>query len=111
MPELPDVEVFKRYIDTHALHKKIVGVEVKDVRILMKVSSQRLNEALQRRRLNSTYRHGKHLFVALDQGPWLTFHFGMTGYFTYFEELSEDPKHDRLLIHFDNGSHLAFVNQ
>jgi formamidopyrimidine-DNA glycosylase len=111
MPELPDVEVYKRFVDAHALHQKIIDVEVKNVTILKGVSAQRLLDILVGRQFTTTSRHGKHFFMALDQGPWLRFHFGMTGYFKYFEKLTEDPKHDRLRINFDNGFHLAFVNQ
>ena len=111
MPELPDVEVFKRYLDATALHKKIIDVEVKSASILEGVSSQKLQETLKGRQFQSTHRHGKHLLTALDQGPWLTLHFGMTGYLKYFQEMEKDPEHDRLLVSFDNGFHLAYVCQ
>jgi formamidopyrimidine-DNA glycosylase len=61
--------------------------------------------------MERTRRHGKHLFVALDDGTWLAFHFGMKGRLAYFKNLDKDPKHDRLRLDFDNGYHLAFVNQ
>ena len=39
MPELPDVEVFKRYLDSTALHKTIIAVEVKSAAILEGVTA------------------------------------------------------------------------
>ena len=111
MPELPDVEVFKRYLEATVLQKTIIAVEVKSDRILEGVSPELLQKTLRNRQFQSTYRHGKHLLVALDQGLWLTLHFGMTGYLKYFKHLEKDPEHDRLLVSFDNGFHLAYVCQ
>jgi formamidopyrimidine-DNA glycosylase len=111
MPELPDVEVFKRYLDATALHKTIAAVKVKSARILEGVSSQKLRQTMKGRQFQSTHRHGKYLLVALDQGPWLALHFGMTGFLKYFKQKEKDPEHDRLLVSFDNGFHLAYVCQ
>jgi len=112
MPELPDVEVFKRYLDATALHKTITDVEVKSTRILDGVSASKLQKTLQGQQFQETHRHGKHLLVALDQGGvWLTLHFGMTGFLKYFKDMNTEPEHDRMLVSFDNGFHLAYVSQ
>ncbi|MFP3869204.1 MAG: Fpg/Nei family DNA glycosylase [Desulfobacteraceae bacterium] len=111
MPELPDVEVFKGYLDATALHQTITDVEVETARILEGVSIAKLQKTLKGRQFRSTHRHGKHLLVALDQGPWLTLHFGMTGFLKYFKDMDKEPEHDRLLISFDNGYHLAYDSQ
>lgn len=42
MPELPDVEVFRKYMDSTSLHQKIKNVEVKDENLLGDVSSRSL---------------------------------------------------------------------
>lgn len=111
MPELPDVENYRRYLGANALHKSIAGVHVGSARILRGIGGKRLSDTLAGRSMQTTRRHGKHLMVQLDDGGWLTFHFGMTGRFRYFKRLQDDPKHDRLRIDFDNGYHLAFENQ
>lgn len=111
MPELPDVEVFKRYLDATALYQTITEVEVESARVLEGVSKTMLQKNLKGRQFQSTHRHGKHLLAALDGGPWLTLHFGMTGYLKYFKEMDKEPEHDRLLISFANGFHLAYVSQ
>jgi formamidopyrimidine-DNA glycosylase len=38
-----------------------------------------LKRRLEGRKFESTRRHGKHLFVELDEGPWLLLHFGKKG--------------------------------
>jgi len=111
VPELPDVENFKRYLDATGLHKRIEHIALGSEKILRKVTIQKLSGALTGRALTRTHRHGKHLFAAIDEGPWLMLHFGMTGYLAYFKRLEDDPAHDRLRLDFDNGYHLAFVNQ
>jgi formamidopyrimidine-DNA glycosylase len=47
MPELPDVEGFKRVLTKNGLRKKISRVTVSDVRILGKLSAQTFVSRLQ----------------------------------------------------------------
>ncbi|UFS71160.1 hypothetical protein LPW11_02960 [Geomonas sp. RF6] len=111
MPELPDVETFRRYFDSTALKQKISAVEVKRAGVLDGILPEELQKALVGRSFLSTRRHGKVLFAQTDGDLWLTVHFGMTGYFRYFRDLSEEPPHDRCLITFANGAHLAYDNR
>ncbi len=111
MPELPELEVFKRYVDSTSLHQDIEMVEVKNGKILGGVTAGGLKRRLEGRKFESTRRHGKHLFVELDDGPWLLLHFGMTGGLKYYEDTDEEPTHARVLISFANGYRLAFDDQ
>jgi formamidopyrimidine-DNA glycosylase len=111
MPELPDVEVFRRYVNSTSLHQKIESVEVRNGKILGGVSARKLQSTLRGRTFESSRRHGKNLFVGLDGGGWLLMHFGMTGRLKYFKDMDQDPPHDRCLISFENHYHLAFDDQ
>jgi formamidopyrimidine-DNA glycosylase len=111
VPELPDVEVFRRYFDSTGLHKKIKRVQVHNNKILDGVSKKRLEGGLKNKSFSSTLRHGKHLFVQVNGDGWLVLHFGMTGRLKYFKNKKEDPEHDRMRVSFANGYHLAFDNQ
>src|SRR5215207_5968721 len=111
MPELPDVEAFKRYMDATSLHQKIRFVGVRSEKILGDFSARTLQSTLKGRTFESTRRHGKNLFAGLDGGGWMLMHFGMTGRLTYFKDPDEEPLHSRLLFAFDNDNHLAFVCQ
>jgi formamidopyrimidine-DNA glycosylase len=108
VPELPDVEVFKQYLNATALHKKIVQTEARSRKVLEEVSIKRLESDLRSRRFVSTHRHGKFLFVRMDDEQWLVLHFGMTGFLKYFKDMDKDSPHDCLLVTFDNGYHLAY---
>ena len=79
MPELPDVELFKRHLDATCLGRTIRRVIVSDARILAGVSASELAQRLEAARITKSLRHGKHLLVHLGPPGWLTMHFGMNG--------------------------------
>ena len=111
MPELPDVETFKRYFDSTSLHQRINDVEVGNAYILKDISARELARRLKGRRFESTRRHGKHLFVRADGKLWLRLHFGMTGSLEYFKDDRQAPRHARVLFVFANNHRLAFDDQ
>jgi formamidopyrimidine-DNA glycosylase len=111
MPELPDVELFKRYLDRTSLRQTIQRVQVNDARILGDLPVERFAAVLAGNRLEASRRHGKHLLVRLAGSGWLTLHFGMTGGLGYFENLAADPPYDRIRLDFEGGRHLAYTNR
>jgi formamidopyrimidine-DNA glycosylase len=111
MPELPDVEIFKRYLDATSLHQRIIGVDVRSAYVLKVVSGRELARRLKGRCFESSRRHGKHLFVRADGDLWLRLHFGMTGSLRYFKHEEQAPKHTRVLFVFANAHSLAFEDQ
>ena len=110
MPELPDVEIFKRYLDATALHQKIVDIEVRANRMLKDILPKNFKDALKGKRFESTRRHGKYLFVELEKKHMLI-HFGMTGRLKYFKKASDDPEYDQVLFRFADGYHLACISK
>ena len=111
MPELPEVETFKRYLDSTSLHQRITGVEVRDAYVLQRVSPRELARRLKGRRFENSRRHGKHLFVRSGDELWLRLHFGMTGWLQYFKCDEETPNTARVLFRFANNRRLAFDDQ
>ena len=110
MPELPDVELFKRHLDGTCLGRTIRHVTVNDARILSDISASELARRLDGVQLTGSQRHGKHLLVSLQPPGWLTLHFGMNGSLKHFEEGERDPPYDRVRFDFADGHHLAYVN-
>ncbi|MDD1763819.1 MAG: Fpg/Nei family DNA glycosylase [Methanobacteriaceae archaeon] len=106
MPELPSVEIFKRYFDQHALNQVIKKVKVSSPELVVDVSPRKLENSLVGHEFVSSRRYGKYLFSQLDNKLYLIMHFGMTGYIYYFHH--DSSKYVRMLISFQNGSHLAF---
>lgn len=111
MPELPDVEVFRRYLASTALHKKIAGVEVFNGRILKGTRLKLFKKNVSGRSMEDTDRHGKYLFAVLDNGSILALHFGMTGFLRYFKNPEKEPDHPRMAVHFKQGYRLVYDDQ
>jgi formamidopyrimidine-DNA glycosylase len=111
MPELPEVEIFKRYLDATSLHQRIDDVDVRNTYILKETSARELARRLKGCRFESSRRYGKHLFVRADGELWLRLHFGMTGSLQYFKKDEEAPRYARVLFVFANNHRLAFDDQ
>ena len=114
MPELPAMENFRRSIDKDGLNKKIVSVSAKRDRVVH-ADEKQLVKALTGQALREARRHGKYVFLRIGAGAkaqWLSFHCGMTGYFSYLKP-DEDDKivtKAKLLLRFGNGAALAFFD-
>lgn len=107
MPELPEVETYRRYFEEVALHLPIEELTVEpgyEKRLL--VPEAELRAALVGRTFVGSERRGKYLFAAIDDGRWLVLHFGMTGRLQYFGD-ETPPQFTRLRIDFENGYALA----
>jgi formamidopyrimidine-DNA glycosylase len=108
MPELPEVEMARRYLQATSLHHTIRSARVFDERILAGVSAARMEQALTGRQFECALRHGKRLFLKMQDDLWLTLHLGLTGSLIFLESGAEEPNHIRLLVTFEKGSRLAF---
>jgi formamidopyrimidine-DNA glycosylase len=111
MPELPEVETFKRYLDSTSLRQRITNVEVRDEYVLKRVSARGLARRLKGRRFENSHRHGKHLFVRTDGDLWLRLHFGMTGSLEYLNHDQVAPRTARVIFRFADNCRLAFDDQ
>lgn len=106
MPELPDVEVFRQYVEKTSLDKKISHVTIKGERV-MQADPDTFIQTMTGNTFYSACRHGKYLFVELET-IWMYIHFGMSGQLKYFKIMGKEPEHDRVLFTFENGYHLAY---
>jgi formamidopyrimidine-DNA glycosylase len=111
VPELPDVEVFRRRVARNALHRPIERVTVSDDLVVRGPSPRTLRRRLRGTTLTTTRRHGKNLFVDTDAGVHLWLHFGMTGYVDPIGPEDPAPRHQRVRLDFRDGGALAFVDQ
>ncbi|KAB2386102.1 Fpg/Nei family DNA glycosylase [Actinomadura montaniterrae] len=101
MPELPDVEGFRRVLAEHA-GDRIRSVEVRDAGVLRGVGAQRLARALRGHRFEEPRRQGKWL-IAPAEGPVLILHFGMTGSLSWHPAGEPEHRHDRVVWRLDGG--------
>ncbi|MGW0846069.1 Fpg/Nei family DNA glycosylase [Streptomyces sp. NPDC002787] len=110
MPELPDVEGFRKVLESCAKGRVIQRVDVRDPGVLRGVSARRLRDALEGRRFTAPERHGKWL-LARTGGPTVMLHFGMTGQLVCCRPDDEVEAHDRVLFTVARDRQLRYRDQ
>src|SRR6201995_4311731 len=118
MPELPEVEVVRRGLQTHVVGKTITAVRVNHPRAVRRheAGPADLTARLLDARITGTDRRGKYLWLLLDAGPpgsgsdtALVVHLGMSGQML----LGTVPRADHVRISalLDDGTVLSFADQ
>ena len=110
MPELPEVESFKQYLENTSLRKEISGAVLRYDHMLLATGKAAIVKALKGSKLTGALRHGKFLFIKLSKGGYLLVHFGLTGDFRFVEKGGKEPRFSAMIIKFKNGSMLAFTD-
>lgn len=112
MPELPEVEVVRRGLQTHVVGKAITAVRVHHPRAVRRheAGPADLTARLLGARITGTDRRGKYLWLRLDDADTaLVVHLGMSGQML----LGAIPNtaHLRIAAVLDDGTRLSFVDQ
>ncbi len=121
MPELPDVEGFRRTLDGVA-GRRIARVDVADAGVLRGITARAFARRLKGRRLGHPYRHGKWLVAPTAQDGRdreagvggvrvVMLHFGMTGGLLTCPAGRERHPHDRVVLVMEDGSELRYRDQ
>lgn len=110
MPELPDVEIFRRLADKHAHGRAVARVVVQDPGSLEGATPATLQRRLKGARVASCRRHGKVLFLGFGTAGTLAMHFGTNGSLQYLARDADEPASVRLLFEFTEGDRLAYLN-
>jgi len=110
MPELPEVESIAA-----GLRREIVGRYVRRVRVWRlvvrgPVSLKEAGRTLAGARVIDVGRRGKRLILATDRRLALVIQLGMTGKFLLGEPEGAGARHVRMLIEFEEGQGLYFVD-
>jgi formamidopyrimidine-DNA glycosylase len=110
MPELPEVETKKRYLERTSMGKPIDKVSVKDPRVLDGITPAGLARGLKGTRLVGARRRAKYILAYTDSDATLLLHFGMTGDL-YFRGRGEPrPRFSRVEFNFEGGGCLHFLD-
>jgi len=109
MPELPEVEGYRHYLEATCLHQPIENIDVEDTKLLT-TDYATLLETLRGASFTGTRRVGKNLFVFTDRpGVTVRMHFGMSGSLEYYHNSLDRPRHARIVFYFRGGFNLGFV--
>src|SRR5688500_14194038 len=109
MPELPEVETYRRQLERKLKNRKITGVTTAPDKIIFGISSPAmLKKAFLGRKIKKCGRKGKYLWMELDKNPWPVFHLGMTGSYMILDEMPEKAKSIKLILEFEDGTIFVF---
>ncbi|MFC8935814.1 bifunctional DNA-formamidopyrimidine glycosylase/DNA-(apurinic or apyrimidinic site) lyase [Rhodococcus sp. NPDC057135] len=114
MPELPEVEVVRRGLQSHAVGAAIEAVEVLHPRAIRRhvLGSEDLIGQLTGQTIASAERRGKYLWLVLEPaGVGLVVHLGMSGQMLVQPPTVDWEKHLRIRLALDSGADLRFVDQ
>lgn len=114
MPELPEVETYRRDIEPHLKGRTIARVRLRDTpnapRILRRHGPVGFAERLRGAQVPSVGRLGKFLILSLDQPAALVIHLGMSGRMLLSERGDPYPPHTHIAVDLDGGPQLRFVD-
>jgi formamidopyrimidine-DNA glycosylase len=110
MPELPELEGFKSYIDAHCLHKKISNVAATDPSLIKKTSLAHFKKSLVGHSFSKTQRLGKYLVITLSNSDnKVVMHFGLTGSLTYSKDPDQKVRFSKVAFIFSDHSVLHWI--
>ncbi|AYA36159.1 DNA-formamidopyrimidine glycosylase [Hymenobacter oligotrophus] len=109
MPELPEVETYRRFLDALVVGQRLAAVEVLDAHVLVTKEAE-LRAALVGATVLATQRLGKNCFLELSTGQVLVLHFGMTGDVGAYRDDHDRPRFTRVAFHLADGLRVAFID-
>ena len=108
MPELPEVETIRRDLEDAIVGRRVFRADILDASLVQAPSPKVLACRLAGLRVCEVARRAKYLLLRLDH-QWLVFHLMMSGRIQ-LQPSSDRSKHTRLVITFDRGPALHFVD-
>lgn len=111
MPELPEVETISYALNKLLIDKKIKGHKLFEQKLRFSVPSNSEIESLYFNKIIKIFRVGKILFLKFKSDLFLTFHFGMTGFFRYCDtDFLCDNKYECIRLVFGDNSILSYFS-
>lgn len=109
MPELPDVEIFRKEAEK-SKNSEITGFEIDD-KEFVELNQNKFNNNLKGKKFKDTLRRGKYLFMNVDDNAGVVMHFGMTGYLEYLKESEETPDYTKCSFVLKNKHKLHYISK
>ena len=107
MPELPEVETVKRYLERSIIGRKFIDVKILWSRVINKKQSQ-LKEYLVGETIQEFKRFGKYLVFILSNNKAIISHFRMEGRFYVRKNSDADSPHAEVVFKLDNDIKLIY---
>ncbi len=100
MPELPEVETVKKFLEKNIVGERTLKIKIKNKKLRYEISSK-INENLIDSIITKISRRGKYLIFFHSNKKILLIHLGMTGYFRIIKKVNK-KKHDHIIFYFKN---------
>jgi len=109
MPELPEVETIRRDLAGRLLGQSVQSLKVLDSLLMKPATARHFEDRVVGKPWTAIKRHGKYLWVELQDSWRILFHLRMTGQLV----LGKQPGigRCRLVMNFSNGEMLSFYDQ
>lgn len=109
MPELPEVEITRRHLESTMVGRTFAEVRLTHVRTARhNASPAEVETRLRHRKVIAVGRHGKFLEVSLDDGQVMVAHLGMSGRWSINDD--EEVPHTHFTGVLDDGSTVRFID-
>jgi formamidopyrimidine-DNA glycosylase len=111
LPELPEVEITRRHLESATVNRVIVGATVDHPRTArFNASAAEVESRLEGRRIGALGRHGKFLVATVDDGWTVLAHLGMSGRFAVTSDGEPRLPHTHVTITLDDGNEVRFID-
>ena len=111
MPELPEVELISRSLNSIVKGRTINSAELLRERLAPGTSAELFDGALRSRTINFVHRRGKHILFDLTGSKTLIVHLRMSGRFSLLGADSENPKFTHAIFNLDGDDRLVYDDQ
>ncbi|SHK95845.1 DNA-(apurinic or apyrimidinic site) lyase [Selenomonas ruminantium] len=108
MPEMPEVEIIRRYLDTQVAGKKIMDLDIRLPRMIKWPDTEGFRALVTGRTIRMIARRGKYLLMELDNNNEVVFHLRMTGRLVYEPTGKTADEHARVIFQLQNGAALVY---
>ena len=108
MPEMPEVEIIRRYLDTQVAGKTIMNLDIRLPRMIKWPNVEGFRALVTGRTIKAMNRRGKYLLMELDNDSKVVFHLRMTGRLVYEPTGETSDHHARVIFHLQDGASLVY---
>lgn len=107
MPELPEIETIKCYLEKHIVNLHIKNFSQKRLNIRYNLAKD-LKYLTEGQKISNLQRRAKYLILDLDNSYSIIVHLGMSGRFILASPEYQLQKHDHIQFILENGQQLIF---
>ncbi|MGI6225002.1 MAG: DNA-formamidopyrimidine glycosylase [Peptococcales bacterium] len=109
MPEIPEMEVYKKQLTDTIIHKKIIGIAINREKAL-NVEPETFRDLVNDQLIVYVSRRGKHLIITLGNGYYLVVHLMLGGRIYLAQHQEKVKARGSIIFEFGDGTKLYFIN-